>query len=157
MTYEPKEREILDQVVAALHGHYGERLSRGAALVGGVSRSVRKTSALVGGTSRSVRRTSTLVGGASRSVRKTSTLVGGASRSARKTSTLVGGTSRSVRTTSALVGGAVLGIFIHPAHGGVDKNSHISPTAYCDCAILNTFITAGLTPRSASTALFSTN
>ena len=28
MTYEPKEREILDQVVAALHGHYGERLSR---------------------------------------------------------------------------------------------------------------------------------
>ena len=28
MTYEPKERQILDQVVAALHGHYGERLSR---------------------------------------------------------------------------------------------------------------------------------
>ena len=28
MTYEPKERTILDQVVAALHGHYGERLSR---------------------------------------------------------------------------------------------------------------------------------
>ena len=28
MTYEPKEREILDQVVAGLHGHYGERLSR---------------------------------------------------------------------------------------------------------------------------------
>ena len=28
MTYSPKEREILDQVVAALHGHYGERLSR---------------------------------------------------------------------------------------------------------------------------------
>jgi len=28
MTYESKEREILDQVVAALHGHYGERLSR---------------------------------------------------------------------------------------------------------------------------------
>ena len=28
MTYEPKEREILDLVVAALHGHYGERLSR---------------------------------------------------------------------------------------------------------------------------------
>lgn len=27
MTYEPKERQILDQVVAALHGHYGERLS----------------------------------------------------------------------------------------------------------------------------------
>ena len=28
MTYEPTERQILDQVVAALHGHYGERLSR---------------------------------------------------------------------------------------------------------------------------------
>ena len=28
MTYSPKEREIPDQVVAALHGHYGERLSR---------------------------------------------------------------------------------------------------------------------------------
>ena len=28
MTYEPKEREILDLVVAALHGHYGERLSK---------------------------------------------------------------------------------------------------------------------------------
>ena len=28
MTYSPKEREILDQVVAALHGHYGERLRR---------------------------------------------------------------------------------------------------------------------------------
>ncbi len=28
MTYEPKERQILDQVVAALHGHYGERLSQ---------------------------------------------------------------------------------------------------------------------------------
>lgn len=28
MTYEPKEREILDQVVAALHGYYGERLRR---------------------------------------------------------------------------------------------------------------------------------
>ena len=28
MTYEPKERQILDQVVAALHGHYGERLSK---------------------------------------------------------------------------------------------------------------------------------
>ena len=28
MTYEPKERQILDQVVAALHGHYGGRLSK---------------------------------------------------------------------------------------------------------------------------------
>ena len=28
MTYTAKEREILDQVAAALHGHYGERLSR---------------------------------------------------------------------------------------------------------------------------------
>lgn len=28
MTYEPKERQILDQVVAALHGHYGERLGK---------------------------------------------------------------------------------------------------------------------------------
>ena len=28
MTYETKEREILDLVVAALHGHYGERLSK---------------------------------------------------------------------------------------------------------------------------------
>ena len=28
MTYEPKERQILDQLVAALHGHYGERLSK---------------------------------------------------------------------------------------------------------------------------------
>ena len=28
MNYEPKERQILDQVVAALHGHYGERLSK---------------------------------------------------------------------------------------------------------------------------------
>jgi len=28
MPYTAKEREILDQVAAALHGHYGERLSR---------------------------------------------------------------------------------------------------------------------------------
>jgi len=28
VTYSTKEREILDQVVAALHGHYGKRLSR---------------------------------------------------------------------------------------------------------------------------------
>ncbi|MDD5349087.1 MAG: nucleotidyltransferase domain-containing protein [Chthoniobacteraceae bacterium] len=28
MEYTAKEREILDQVTAALHGHYGERLSR---------------------------------------------------------------------------------------------------------------------------------
>jgi uncharacterized protein len=28
MTYSSKERQILDQVTAALHGHYGERLSR---------------------------------------------------------------------------------------------------------------------------------
>jgi predicted nucleotidyltransferase len=28
MTYEPKERQILDEVVAALRGHYGGRLSR---------------------------------------------------------------------------------------------------------------------------------
>jgi predicted nucleotidyltransferase len=28
MTYEPKERQILDEVVAVLHKHYGERLSR---------------------------------------------------------------------------------------------------------------------------------
>ncbi|XHR27835.1 MAG: nucleotidyltransferase domain-containing protein [Chthoniobacteraceae bacterium] len=28
MTYSAKERQILDQVTAALHGHYGERLSR---------------------------------------------------------------------------------------------------------------------------------
>ena len=28
MTYTSKEREILDQVAAALHGHYGDRLSR---------------------------------------------------------------------------------------------------------------------------------
>ncbi len=28
MTYEPKERQILDEIVAVLHQHYGERLSR---------------------------------------------------------------------------------------------------------------------------------
>ncbi len=28
MTYEPKEREILDEIVTVLHKHYGERLSR---------------------------------------------------------------------------------------------------------------------------------
>ena len=110
MTYEPKEREILDQVVAALHGHYGERLSGDSALVGGASRSVRKTSTLVGGASRSVRRPSALVGGASRSVRK----------------------------PSALVGGAILRIFIQPPEAKCAKRDTFFLSAECKCTIPRT-------------------
>jgi hypothetical protein len=112
MTYEPKEREILDQVVAALHGHYGERLSA-RAFFGSATGSIPGTSAVVGGVSGSLPGTSAIVGGATGSVPEASATVGGA--------------SGSVPETSAVVGGAILGIFIHPARGEMAKKRQFLP------------------------------
>ena len=152
MTCETKEREILDQVVAAQHGHYGERMGRFAPEVGIASSDVREGNAEFGITSLDVREGNTELGIASSDVREGNaelgitsldvrggnTELGITSLDVQRGNTELGITSLDVRGGNAELGIASLGIFIQSSKAEWSKRDTSTALPKLKCTILST-------------------